>query len=163
MRPAIPQCTLMGSLQGHLLPPGALKRRDHPILPSVRPHHAHYITTLSNASTLSLSTSRDSDSPTFLGSLFHCLTTLSKNNFFLTSTVTLLVLSSTTPAPPAAKSNQWQLRHREADAEPCLVPCSLHTAKPTGQKCLHFWRGILAPGSNNCQHIRKEISSPNAG
>jgi len=36
-----------------------------------------------------LNTSRDSDSPTSLGSLFQCLTTLSKKNFFLSSNLNL--------------------------------------------------------------------------
>ncbi|NXX20447.1 AGRG1 protein, partial [Podargus strigoides] len=60
------------------------------------PSH-HYIMSLSTSSTHLLNTSRDGDSPTALGSLFQCLTTLSVKIFFLISSL---------PAPYFSRSKQ---------------------------------------------------------
>jgi len=62
--------------------------QGHLVWPSTHHHHAHWHMSLSATSTCFLSTARDSDSTTSLGSLCHCLKTLSEK-FYLMSNLNL--------------------------------------------------------------------------
>lgn len=108
---------------------------------------SHYTMSLSTTSEHFLNTSRDSDSITSLGSLYHCLTTLAEKKFFLTSNfshpwhnlrpfpLVLLLLCGRRDQPPL-HHNLLSGSYRELQGLPWAT-CSPHKTCASDSSQLH--------------------------